>query len=242
LTDLLVKLLKDTDGEVRGSAAFALGTMQAIEHTPELAKLLKDTDSNVRWRVVDALASMRAQDQVPEILNLLNDPDRDVRISVAEALATMKAKDTASDLARLLADPDGRLRNTAATALAAMGPFNKNIILPLSDGYYFDHGQQGKIRFLSYYLTGGDAAAQLVIHQTMLQPGQEPVALSSIEDARRTLRAFPDVMSDRHMKGNLGSGDDTGKQIVRIGQRVARKVVTRRSGTSSLVELQNGNY
>jgi hypothetical protein len=207
----LVKLLKDHDGLARGSAALALGRMQAKEHIPELVELLNDTESTVRWHVVDALALMRTKDQIPQILRYLKDPEGDVVAAVAEALAAMQAKEHAFELARVV------LRNESTkTALTAMGPFDKNIIIPLSNAFYFNHGNQAEIRFLAYYLTGGDTAAQLLLHQIMLQPGQEPVKISSIEDARQTLRAFYELMSENDLRTDVAFGDDADKQILRI--------------------------
>src|SRR5262249_20360527 len=56
----VAELLKESDRDVRSSAARALGAMGAAakEYAPQVAELLKDSDSNVRSSAADGLLAM----------------------------------------------------------------------------------------------------------------------------------------------------------------------------------------
>ncbi|MEH2036196.1 HEAT repeat domain-containing protein [Nostoc sp.] len=116
----VAKLLKDSDGGVRGAAIEALGQMQAKEQAPEVVLLLKDSDSGVRKAAAEALGQMQAKEVVSQVVHLLKDSDGGVRGAAIEALGQMQAKEVAPQVAKLLKDSDGGVRGAAIEALGQM--------------------------------------------------------------------------------------------------------------------------
>ncbi|MEH2356878.1 HEAT repeat domain-containing protein [Nostoc sp.] len=116
----VAKLLKDSDGGVRGAAIEALGQMQAKEVVPQVVLLLKDSDSGVRKAAAEALGQMQAKEVVPQVVHLLTNPDGGVRGAAIEALGQMQAKEQAPQVAKLLKDSDGGVRGAAIEALGQM--------------------------------------------------------------------------------------------------------------------------
>ena len=86
----LIPLLKDSDADVRSSAADALGNIGAEAKTavPQLIPLLKDSDAGVRINAACALWNMGAEAKtaVPQLILLLKDSDADVRSNAAGVL------------------------------------------------------------------------------------------------------------------------------------------------------------
>jgi HEAT repeat protein len=123
----LVPLLKDSDANVRSSAAYALGSMGAEAKTalPQLVPLLKDSDANVRSNAASALGSIGAEAKtaLPQLVPLLKDSDANVRSSAASALGRIgaEAKTALPQLVPLLKDSDANVRSSAAYALGSMG-------------------------------------------------------------------------------------------------------------------------
>ncbi|HLO52186.1 MAG TPA: HEAT repeat domain-containing protein, partial [Kamptonema sp.] len=78
----LIPLLKDSNPEVRSSAASALGGIRAEAKTavPEFLPLLKDSQAGVRSNAAFALGGIRAEAKaaVPLLIPLLKDSDADV--------------------------------------------------------------------------------------------------------------------------------------------------------------------
>ncbi|WP_293342989.1 HEAT repeat domain-containing protein, partial [Microcoleus sp. CAWBG58] len=130
----LVPLLKDSDANVRRSAASALGGMGAEAKTvvPQLVPLLKDSDANVRSSVASALGGMGAEAKtvVPQLVPLLKDSDVNVRISVASALGGMgaEAKTVVPQLVPLLKDSDANVRGLTALTLGRIGAETKTAV------------------------------------------------------------------------------------------------------------------
>ena len=214
----LVKLIKErTSGNSESAAAQALGAMRARDQAPELAKLLDvrgdPPQEDIRQAGAKALGAMQAKDQAPALVRLLKD-DGFLRGDAAAALGAMEAKDQAPELLKLVKDSFSGHAVTAA--LSEMGPFPGNIVVDLSEAYYSEHSRQAEIRFLCYYLTGGNATVQLVIRQIMFEQGQEPAYLSSVEDARKTLIAFRELMPARGT--DSGFGFDADRQVLRIAE------------------------
>ncbi|MEZ2278868.1 MAG: HEAT repeat domain-containing protein [Microcoleus sp.] len=134
----IIRLLKDSDAGVRGSAASVLGNIGAEAKTavPQLVPLLKDSDENVRSSTASALgnigaeAKAEAKTAVPQLVPLLKDSDENVRSSTASALGNIgaEAKAAVSPLIVLLKDSDAGVRSSAAEALGQIGAESKTAV------------------------------------------------------------------------------------------------------------------
>ncbi len=116
----IVKLLADSDSNVRSAAVKALGQLKADTAAPEIIKLLADSNSDVRSAAALALGQMKAVTAASEIVRLLADSNSDVRSAAALALGQMKAVTAASEIVRLLADSDWHVQTAAILALGQM--------------------------------------------------------------------------------------------------------------------------
>jgi HEAT repeat protein len=206
----VVRLLQDPDQYVRIAAATALGTMQAKEQATEVVKLIQSPNSvEVMSAAIAALGAMQAKGQIPALVKLLRDSHRDVRVAAGEALAMMQAKEFAEEIVKALQD-----YSEDFYVLTAMGPLPPNIVVSLSAPYYFSRPLQAEIRFLSYYLTGGDTRARLVLRRIMFEPGQQLPKLTSTAEARATLHAFDDMMPTKRVDSRFAVEADN--QILQI--------------------------
>jgi hypothetical protein len=213
----LVKLLKDPDFSLRLAAVFALGQMQAKEQVPEIVKLLKDSDSVVRSAAADALGQMQAKEQAPEVVRLLKDSNPYVRNAAAHALGQMRAKEEVPELIALLKDSDANVRSAAAEALVVMGPSPKEIIAGLAGGYYARRvEEQSEVRFLCYFLTGGDPSVTLILKRVMFNEDQQPAKIADATDARNVIRAFADLRPAMGADSPLAQHAD--RQIIEVAR------------------------
>jgi hypothetical protein len=239
----LAKLLKDRDAEVRLASIQALGAMQATEQSPELVKLLKDDESLVQCAAADRLREMHALPEGSEFsgsesFQLFQYCDAEmarasqlaafasradeqaqfaeVRDSMEPAeniLELMKAFTHPKNTERLL-DPSSSARFEAARIIGAKGPLPANFVVRLSESYYVNPSLQPEIRFLCYYLTGGDASVRLVLRRIMFRRGQPTPMLVSSQEARQILRAFQSLLPARWV--DSGFAADADKQIIQI--------------------------
>ncbi|MDB9514971.1 HEAT repeat domain-containing protein [Kamptonema animale CS-326] len=119
----LITLLKNSNIEVRWSAAFTLGMIDAEAKTvvPVLIPLLKDSEGKVRWSAASALGNFgtEAKAAVPGLIAILKDSNANVRSSAASALANIGAEVKAAvpALIPLLKDSDADVRSSATNAL-----------------------------------------------------------------------------------------------------------------------------
>jgi HEAT repeat protein len=212
-----VKLLKDPAPHVRAAALRALGAMQAKDQAGEVSKLLTDSDGDVRTAAAWVLSQMLAKDLAAKMLvKLLKDPDASVRMFTVRQLGEMKAKDQAGEVTKLLDDPEYVVRVFAASTLEHMGPFPRTIIPILSQAYYFNQAQQVEVRFLCYYLTGGDPLVKLLLQRIMFEAGQKPGAILSVGQARATLLAFKELLPAKPTYSGLSV--DAERQILQIAR------------------------
>jgi HEAT repeat protein len=134
----LVKQLKDTDAEMRRSAAKSLGEMgaDAKEAVPDLMKSLKDGDMFVRRFSAQALAGIGpdAKDAIPALKDALGDKRKEVAEAAAGALAKLgpNGVSTLSDLAKDK-KKDTVLRQKAVEALGHAGEDAKPAVSVLGD-------------------------------------------------------------------------------------------------------------
>jgi HEAT repeat protein len=212
----LVKLLQnDPSYNVRWWAALSIGDFRMKDSIPALTRALLDKAEDVRAAAAVALGEIQATVAIPELLKTENDEREIVQPAVAFAIGTMQAKDEVPILVDWLSRANTVVgRKVIEGALGLMGPLERRVVPRIAEIYYSNSSRQAEIRFLCYYLTGGDAETQLVVRRTMLNPGEQPGKLSSLEDVRATLRAFHDVMPAKRVNSRFN--DDADKQILRI--------------------------
>ncbi|MEG4013670.1 MULTISPECIES: HEAT repeat domain-containing protein, partial [unclassified Microcoleus] len=117
----LLKLVEDSDSDVRRSAAYALGKIGGEKAIPELLKLLEHSDSDVRRMVADALGKIRDVQAIPGLLKLLEHSDSDVSIIAAETLGKVRDKKAIPGLLKLLEHSDYYVSIIAAETLGKIG-------------------------------------------------------------------------------------------------------------------------
>jgi HEAT repeat protein len=211
----LVKKLKRQNSNVRAAAARTLGTIHARQQARELVRVLQeDPETEVRKWAAYSLSDFKARETIPALTKALTDNDQEVQAAAAVALGQMQVKEQIPTLLKLLAESGETTSSTFGIALGLMGPLERRVVPRIAEIYYSNSSRQAEIRFLCYYLTGGDAETQLVVRRTMLNPGEQPGKLSSLEDVRATLRAFHDVMPAKRVNSRFN--DDADKQILRI--------------------------
>ncbi len=111
--DLLLKLIRDEDAQVRFFAAESLGKRRQANATPPLLALLRDNkDQDAYLRHVAVLALARIGD-VPVLLAAANNNSRSVRLGVLLALRRLGSP----EVARFLHDADPQIVLEAARAI-----------------------------------------------------------------------------------------------------------------------------
>jgi HEAT repeat protein len=117
----LVRGLSDSDEEVRGKSASALGRLadpRAISHL--LDHLLTDPAPFVRARIASALGQIGGPEVIERLVRALHDPAWWVRVRSVEALEQIGPAAEGPLLVALNAS-DGNIRSRAATALERLG-------------------------------------------------------------------------------------------------------------------------
>ncbi len=126
--DSLIGFLKDSEDEVRGRAAEALGEIGDIKATPFLVELLKDDISDVRIKAADALGQLKDSAAIGPLVEARNDDDYEVAEVAIWALRDM-GDEALQPLLRILKEDNVDARKMAAQTLGHMG--HKKAIKPL---------------------------------------------------------------------------------------------------------------
>ncbi len=100
----LKEALSDPAEDVRLSALWSLGTLQARECADEVKKFLEADRSEFRKIAAYVLGAMGDASAIPSIQKLLNDPSHDVRWNAALALARL-GNDGGQDILLQMVDP-----------------------------------------------------------------------------------------------------------------------------------------
>lgn len=100
----LKEALSDPAEDVRLSALWSLGTLQARECADEVKKFLEADRSEFRKIAAYVLGAMGDASAIPSIQKLLNDPSHDVRWNAALALARL-GNDGGQDILLQMLDP-----------------------------------------------------------------------------------------------------------------------------------------
>jgi HEAT repeat protein len=126
----LLKLVEDSDSDVRRSAADALGKIGDAQAIPGLLKLVEDSDSDVRRSAADALGKIGDAQAIPGLLKLVEDSDSDVRRSAADALGKIGDDQAIPGLLKLVEDSDSDVRRMAADALGKIAKQHAEKVAP----------------------------------------------------------------------------------------------------------------
>ncbi|MDQ2099018.1 MAG: HEAT repeat domain-containing protein [Tychonema bourrellyi B0820] len=130
----LISLLKNSDADVRSSAALFLGSVSGETKTvmPQLIPLLKDSDAGVRSSAALFLMSVSGETKtvMPQLIPLLKDSDAGVRRSASDVLGSIgaEAKTALPQLIPLLKDSDAGVRGNTASALGRIGGQAKTVM------------------------------------------------------------------------------------------------------------------
>ncbi len=121
----LVKLLEDTDINVRRRVPDSLGKLGDSSVAPALIKLLEDKDANVRQLAAQTLGQLGNRSAVSNLKKLLNDTNTKDKVqqAVVESLGQLGDKSVTNKLVELLNDTNTKddVRQAAAKALGNLG-------------------------------------------------------------------------------------------------------------------------
>lgn len=112
-----IKRLKDSDPDVRGQAARALGYRRAKQATGALEAALKDTDAGVRMRAAFALGRIAAPGSSDALWAALSEPDPYARHTMIQALRRINSWDGAREA---LTNPEELIREAALVTLTGV--------------------------------------------------------------------------------------------------------------------------
>lgn len=104
--------IDDTDAEVRGEAAAALGHLASPTTLSVLSQASKDEDADVRANAAFAFGCIKHQDSIQELLRLTYDTDATVRLWAVIGLKRVSEGSPATQarLIELLNDPSAEVR------------------------------------------------------------------------------------------------------------------------------------
>jgi HEAT repeat protein len=112
------ELLRHDHAEVRGCAAWSVGTFGDAESIPELMALAENKD--MWWVAVESLGKLDAREAIPRIsprLKMTADSEMAFRRIVLEALCRLDAREAVPEITPLLAERADVVRLYAAQAL-----------------------------------------------------------------------------------------------------------------------------
>ena len=226
----ILKLLTHSKNYNAHRVAYALSNIgpAASEYVPEILKLLTHSDYDVRANAAYALALMEVapSEIVPQILELLTDSDHYFlvgggRYTAASALGQMGAAayKYAPQIAKLLTDSDEHIRYSAAAALERMGPLEVTDLLLVLNQVYWYQREAPNLRFLAYFLSGGEKDSLRLIHW-LGSPEQYPHEIRDLnhQQGLEVLNLFADIWEDSQDLSKLRK--DLERQIAIVVNKV----------------------
>ena len=117
----LLKLVEDSDSDVRSSVADALGKIGEEKVIPGLLKLDEHSDFSVSSSAVCALGNIGEEKAIPILLKLVEHSDFSVRSCAAEALGNIGGEKAIPGLLKLVEHSDSDVGSSAAFALGRIG-------------------------------------------------------------------------------------------------------------------------
>jgi HEAT repeat protein/beta-lactamase regulating signal transducer with metallopeptidase domain len=116
----LVAALRDSDVEVRRTAANSLGQIEDKRAVPALIAALRDSDGEVRQQAAWALGQLEDRRATEPLIAALKDSSIELRRKAAWALGQLEDPAAAPGLAAALRDDDAQVRRTAAWGLGQL--------------------------------------------------------------------------------------------------------------------------
>ena len=116
----LVAALRDSDVEVRRTAANSLGQIEDKRAVPALIAALRDSDEEVRQQAAWALGQLEDRRATEPLIAALKDSSIELRRKAAWALGQLEDPAAAPGLAAALRDDDPQVRRTAAWGLGQL--------------------------------------------------------------------------------------------------------------------------
>jgi HEAT repeat protein len=117
---LLVRLLEDTEADVRACASLAMGRIGAVSAAPALAARLADESAFVAGIAADAL-SMLGAEAIPALAEMLRHERPTVRLLAVRALGRIGTEQAIEPLCGVLEDPNYLVSQSALDALEELG-------------------------------------------------------------------------------------------------------------------------
>lgn len=121
LTEILVRSLGDSSGQVREQAALGLALTPGNAVIDPLLAALKDRDSQVREKAAIGLAFRRDPRIIEPLLTAMGDADSQVREKAAIALGASGDARARESLKKATRDPDVQVREKAVAGLVLLG-------------------------------------------------------------------------------------------------------------------------
>jgi HEAT repeat protein len=116
----IIKLLGDSEADVREGACYTMGELKAKQAVPELIKLMSDSTFRVRVAAMYALSDLQAKEAIPQIIKLLSDADSQIRIMAVYAVSVFDAREAIPELIKLVSDSDNILRRETVELLVKL--------------------------------------------------------------------------------------------------------------------------
>jgi len=113
----LLRMLQDSDAEVRWRAAWVLGKIYCRSATAELLKASKDTDLGVRLRAGSALLNIDDEVLIIELISVENHPDFDVSSGATKMLHGLRNSTEILRLFKIKEHPDSNISRRASSIL-----------------------------------------------------------------------------------------------------------------------------
>jgi hypothetical protein len=115
------QLLKSEDGQVRWSAAYALGEIGGEQAVAGLIEALKDLDDHVRWRAAEALELIKVESLTKGLQVAMSHQNGFVRRKAAKVIGYYSVVVAEKELNRLAeSDPDLEVKQVAENALTQL--------------------------------------------------------------------------------------------------------------------------
>jgi HEAT repeat protein len=125
----LVKLLRESNEQVRITIIETLGELKDPRAIEPLTDLLSDANEDIRVKTIEALGNIEDEHIVPVILRSINDQSYIVRAKAAKILGDKRDERALESLYKLLDDPNNKVREEAVEALGKIG--DASAVLPL---------------------------------------------------------------------------------------------------------------